>query len=281
MKKRNWLMTIAFAVLSLTIVSTMVIGTTYAKFTSTISNAGTVRAAGFLITGSTTGQAANVLIAPGESKDITVNIKYFSQVDTEITAAAAGDNTANTGAFSATNWAAIKSFFNTNYAALNTYFGITGEGAATGAMTATNPSDLITVNNTQMLTQFATNAQTAGLTTQTVDSHLYIKAMGYNESTAESVTVTVPVTWQTDTTGKDTLDTLIGNCIAALLNVAGESTNRFANQTVSGTSVTLNYGTGLDLVLTLDTAATALPSEISVNAGFTATQYTGSALTWS
>ena len=111
MKKRNWLMTIAFAVLSLTIVSTMVIGTTYAKFTSTISNAGTVNAAGFLITGTTVGQDNDVMIAPSESKNVTMTIAYFSQVDTDITSAATMDNSANTGAFSTANWSSIKTFF--------------------------------------------------------------------------------------------------------------------------------------------------------------------------
>ena len=279
-------MTIAFAILSLTIVSTMVIGTTYAKFTSTISNAGTVNAAGFLITGTTVGQANNVMIAPSQSENVTMTIAYFSQVDTDITSAATMDNSANTGAFSTANWSSIKTFFNTNYAALNTYFGIESPNAATGAVTATNPSDLILVNTTGLLANFASAMQTAsntasaGLTITNNTTSLRISAMDYEASAPLTVSVTVPVTWQTDTTGKDTFDTLIGNCIAALLN---PEDGVYGNVTVSGTTVTLNYGTGLNLVLTAaestETAGTAVstPSTISVNTGFTATQHIGSA----
>ena len=275
MKKRNWLMTIAFAILSLTIVSTMVVGTTYAKFTSTISNAGTVNAAGFLITGTTVGQASNVMIAPSQSEDVTITIAYFSQVDTEITSAATMDNSSNTGAFSTANWSAIKTFFAAHYDALNTYYGITGAGAATGAATAINPSDLILVDQSDLLDNFGSAAETAGLTVDDT-SGLIISAMGYDATAPVELEVVVPVTWQTDTTGKDTFDTLIGNCIAALLNPVA---NTYANVTLSsgGTTVVLNFGTGLDLPLTIATAGTSTPSTIAVNTGFTATQHLTSA----
>lgn len=89
MKKRNWLMTIAFAVLSLTIISTCVIGSTYAKFTSKVSANAGVKAAGFMVgstgTDTATIEAATAVTAPGESKMASIGFNYYSQVITEFT----------------------------------------------------------------------------------------------------------------------------------------------------------------------------------------------------
>ena len=114
MKKRNWLMTIAFAVLSLTIISTCVIGSTYAKFVSNVgANAG-AKAAGFNVSGGESSTVTinqdTVTIGPAESATSAISFTYFSQVETEFVAAdGTGVTITGTGVFA--DFEALKTGF--------------------------------------------------------------------------------------------------------------------------------------------------------------------------
>ena len=104
MKKRNWLLTIAFAVLSLTVISTCVIGSTYAKFVSNVGASAGAKAAGFNVSGGEASTVAidadTVTIAPGESATSAITFTYFSQVNTEFVAAdGTGVTITGTGVF--------------------------------------------------------------------------------------------------------------------------------------------------------------------------------------
>ena len=104
MKKRNWLLTIAFAVLSLTVISTCVIGSTYAKFVSNVGASAGAKAAGFNVSGgeasTVTIDANTVTIGPGESATSAITFTYFSQVNTEFVAAdGTGVTITGTGVF--------------------------------------------------------------------------------------------------------------------------------------------------------------------------------------
>ena len=149
-----------------------------------------------------------------------------------------------------------------------------GFSEGTTNLTATNPSDLILVDQTGMLAAFE-EAATGQLTVTRPNGGLRIAAMANDATSPIELEITVPVTWQTDTTGGDTFDTLLGNCIAALLNPNGN----YANVTSSGegANVVLNFGGSLNLTLALASAGTSTPSTIQVNTGFTATQHVGSA----
>ena len=75
-----------------TLVSFSCIGTTYAKYTSSVYGKPTVKAAGFLIQGETPVNATiagEVKVAPGQSATINVPITYFSQVPTSFREASA------------------------------------------------------------------------------------------------------------------------------------------------------------------------------------------------
>lgn len=115
MKKRNWLMTIAFAVLSLTIISTCVIGSTYAKFTSKVSANAGVKAAGFMV-GSTGEATATIdanteVTAPGEAKMAPITFNYYSQVKTEFTVDGEGTGYTLTGTGVFANYDTLKNGF--------------------------------------------------------------------------------------------------------------------------------------------------------------------------
>lgn len=132
MKKRNWLMTIAFAVLSLTIISTCVIGSTYAKFVSKVGGNGSVKAAGFFLSdgGSLNVETTQAYIGPNQgTNESTGTVKFFSQVPTTITVANNADGNKGTGVFADANWAKIVTYYNTNFDKIAQAFGY---GVATG-----------------------------------------------------------------------------------------------------------------------------------------------------
>ena len=315
MKKRNWLMTIAFAVLSLTIVSTMVIGTTYAKFTSTISGNTTVRAAGFLITGSTASVSDSILIAPGKTENVEIALKYFSQVDTVISSAANANNDGNTGVFTSTNWDAIVAFYEahagTGAGSLYRYFGIDAKvaeatqehpydgipgGTAFGTGNEPEVADLIAVDGDGMVAAFlkkiSDNNTTTGLGTGAlaVKTGGLVKAMAADATNPLTVALTVPVAWTTHTVGGDVFDTLIGNCIAALAapgagysNVTSDGSTHVNVWFDLDKDGTVDSGETLQLTVAAAELATGVLSRVSVAIGMTATQYTGAAIdpsTW-
>ncbi|MCR5553885.1 MAG: hypothetical protein K6F08_03995 [bacterium] len=214
MKKKNWLLTIAFAVLSLTIISTCVIGSTYAKFTSNVEGGAKVQAAGFLVTGGTASVGASVgLVAPGVSQHKDATIEYFSQVVTEISVAQAGATVTGTGVFASAAWTALLAEYkdSTN--------GIGKDD--TNITTSTTLADIFTVTlgSNTVAEDFAaavvTAASTEGmtLTTSTSGGHTTISAMPADAETTLEVTVPVTVTW---TSKGNLFDTFLGNKIAEL-----------------------------------------------------------------
>ena len=212
MKKRNWLMTIAFAVLSLTIISTCVIGSTYAKFTSQVSGGGKAQAAGFLVAGKEVEAGATVeLVAPETTAKSEAKINYFSQVVTEITVTGEGDMT-GTGVFA--KWTELVAAYKE-----------TDAGKADTAVTTTTAlKDVFKVSidkdeaetETDLAIIFAKKvaAASGGKVTAT---GAQLSAMGKDETTAFEVTFNVTVTW---TSLSDTFDTFIGNNIYENLTTA-------------------------------------------------------------
>ena len=217
MKKRNWLMTIAFAVLSLTIISTCVIGSTYAKYTSQISTNSGAQAAGFLVTGGNTDvTTADTLIAPGETVEVEATVNYFSQVLTEI-----GETTAEisgTGIFAEDAWAALVADYNAKY-------GTSGTVSTGTDLTHTALTDFITVKigdgvGTTLAEQFVDAVIAAkGSSAVTKQGTNRITAMGKEETTAITVTLAIGVTWK-DAVEGDAFDTFVGNAIAQNLTAA-------------------------------------------------------------
>ena len=115
MKKRNWLLTIAFAVLSLTVISTCVIGSTYAKFVSNVGASAGVKAAGFNVSStgggsSVTIDADTVLIGPSKSQTTAITFSYYSQVLTEFVADS-GSGVSLTGVGVFANFETLKTGF--------------------------------------------------------------------------------------------------------------------------------------------------------------------------
>lgn len=166
MKKRNWLMTIAFAVLSLTIISTCVIGSTYAKFVSKVGGNGSVNAAGFYLTdGGTLNLASTTaFVGPGNGTAKKENgaVKFFSQEETKITVGQTDSASAGTGVFAYdssdrvnSNWGKLVAYYNEHIDNIAKAFGywdaqdnqISGEGDFTGGAVKADllPTDLIKV----------------------------------------------------------------------------------------------------------------------------------------
>lgn len=242
MKKRNWLMTIAFAVLSLTIISTCVIGSTYAKFVSKVGGNGSVQAAGFMLTdgGALNFKDTKVIGPDGGSGDTAATIKYYSQVATILTFAEDAEDAKGTNAFTTANWTELRSFYNDNFDAIAAYFGYgtaTAEGKVDGGTTAKGTAltgaklgdtealsarDLIKVSSGEgtIQSQFKTALKDAGLTVTEEAKALKVTGMDANTSAVVSVTVTSNIKWTTltyDTSKANNLfDTYVGYIVAQL-----------------------------------------------------------------
>lgn len=242
MKKRNWLMTIAFAVLSLTIISTCVIGSTYAKFVSKVGGNGSVQAAGFMLTdgGALNFKDTKVIGPDGGSGDTAATIKYYSQVATILTFAEDAEDAEGTNAFTTANWTALRSFYNDNFDAIAAYFGYgtaTAEGKVDGGTTANGTAltgaklgdtealsarGLIKVSSGEgtIQSQFKTALEAAGLTVTEEAKALKVTAMDANTAAVVSVTVTSNIKWTTltyDTSKANNLfDTYVGYIVAQL-----------------------------------------------------------------
>ena len=216
MKKRNWLLTIAFAVLSLTVISTCVIGSTYAKYTSQISTNSGAQAAGFLVTGGGTDLTSDTLIKPGESATVEATVNYFSQVLTEISETTA--TISGTGIFAETAWEALVADYNAKY-------GASGSISVGTDLTHTELSDFITVSigegtGSGLAEQFVDAVIAAkGSSAVTKEGTNRLTAMGATETTAITVTLEINVTW-TDAVEGDAFDTFVGNAIAQNLTTA-------------------------------------------------------------
>ena len=217
MKKRNWLLTIAFAVLSLTVISTCVIGSTYAKYTSQISTNSGAQAAGFLVTGgNSVVETSDTLIAPGESATVEATVNYFSQVLTEISETSA--TISGTGIFDETAWAALVADYNAKY-------GASGSESVGEDLTHTALSDFITVSigegtGSGLAEQFVDAVIAAkGSSAVTKEGTNRLTAMGAAETTAITVTLEINVTW-TDAVEGNEFDTFVGNAIAQNLTAA-------------------------------------------------------------
>lgn len=252
MKKRNWLMTIAFAVLSLTIISTCVIGSTYAKFVSKVGGNGSVQAAGFMLTdgGSLNFTDTKVIGPDGGSGDTTATIKYFSQVATILTFAEDAADAAGTNAFTTENWTKLRTFYNENFKAIAAYFGYgiasedgkvdggpaangtTLTGAKLGDEEALSARGLIKVSSGEgtIKSQFKTALEAAHLTvTEEGTAALKVSAMDANTAAVVSVTVTSNIKWTTltyDTSKANNLfDTYVGYIVAQLQLTANAAGN--------------------------------------------------------
>lgn len=250
MKKRNWLMTIAFAVLSLTIISTCVIGSTYAKFVSKVGGKGSVQAAGFMLTdgGALNFKDTKVIGPDGGSGDTAATIKYYSQVATILTFAEDAADAQGTNAFTTANWTALRTFYNTNFDAIAAYFGygtaeagkvdggVTDKGTAlTGAKLgdgeALSARGLIKVSSGEgtIQSQFHAALEAAGLTVTEDGKALKVTAMDANKSKVVSVTATSNIKWTTltyDTSKANNLfDTYVGYIVAQLQLTANAEGN--------------------------------------------------------
>ncbi|MBO4569609.1 MAG: hypothetical protein J5689_00115 [Clostridia bacterium] len=246
MKKKNWLLTIAFAVLSLTIISTCVIGSTYAKFTSGIASGAKVQAAGFLVDGGEVDLSGTfAMVAPGETKATEVTVNYFSQVETVIAASTA--TITGTGVFDTTDPDGEGQQVSPWVAFLTAYKATSTGTANTNITTSTPLSTVFTISigsGTGTLAEDFAAAVAAEATSEGSAATLVtgqttrLNAMGAAETEALEVEVEVNVTWnEVD----DVFDTMLGNAIAELLQ-----------------------------------AQTSVVSYINVSLPLTASQYTGS-----
>lgn len=220
MKKRNWLMTIAFAVLSLTIISTCVIGSTYAKFTSQVAGGGKAQAAGFLVAGaSTEATVATEMVAPTTTVSAEATINYFSQVDTKIEVtnlSEASTGVTGTGIFAV--WDAIVTAYNAQAAegdrvteanvTLNKVFTVTLEGQTEGQTLAQAFAAAVAAASSGAVT----------VKTNTADN-VVLSAMDKDATDAVQVKFNVQVKWNSIS---DKFDTFVGNMIAKNLKEAVE-----------------------------------------------------------
>ena len=218
MKKRNWLMTIAFAVLSLTIISTCVIGSTYAKFVSKVNGSGKAQAAGFLIVAgeaASTSAEENVLMAPGVTAGYKMTINYFSQVVTNIKTVEGADNGATgTGVFTAENWAKLVAFYTANIDAIKAATGADG-AAVTADLAYTSLIKVVNGDGKAIDEAFVAAVVAKNAALAVTGNAKQLKAMAADATDAIAVDLTVTAKWETDAQGGDLFDTFIGNCIAA------------------------------------------------------------------
>lgn len=237
MKKRNWLMTIAFAVLSLTIISTCVIGSTYAKFTSKVSANAGVKAAGFMVgstgTDTATIEAATAVTAPGEAKMAPITFNYYSQVTTEFTVDGAGTGYTLTGTGVFADYDALKNGFAAWLTAKQAKGEFTGvdakdvtdaKAALTDWFTVTFTSDAEgnnTIAGTGMAEAFAaavrTAAGTAGVSLVTPETGNKVGAMPKDAQAALEITNSfyAKITWATTNSAADNAwDTYVGEKVA-------------------------------------------------------------------
>lgn len=218
MKKRNWLMTIAFAVLSLTIISTCVIGSTYAKFVSKVNGSGKAQAAGFLIVAgkaASTSTEENVLMAPGVKAGYKMTINYFSQVVTNIKTVEGADNGATgTGVFAAANWTKLVTFYNAHIDEIKAATG--AEGAAVDAsLKYTSLIEVVNGDGKAIDEAFVAAVVAKNSALAVSDNAKQLKAMAADATEAIAAELTVTAEWKTHAQGGDLFDNFIGNCIAA------------------------------------------------------------------
>lgn len=247
MKKKNWLMTIAFAVLALTIVSTCVIGSTYAKFTQQLNSSASVKAAGFLVTAGTQSNiAATEVIEPGETLEVVVPITYFSQVNTNITAEG---TLTGAGVLNSTAWTALISAYNTAYE-------LTGGNAV-----AYTINDIFAVKvsyNTGTDTWATASADLAGTFCDAVVAHAgssavtkagaqatgwYLTPMAAAETDAITFNLKVTVTWKSDYAAEaevNRFDTFVGNYIYNMLHASTGDDAVLGVTTPTATTISLS-----------------------------------------
>lgn len=238
MKKRNWLMTIAFAVLSLTIISTCVIGSTYAKFTSNVSANAGVKAAGFMVgstgTDTATIDASTAVTAPGESKMASIGFNYYSQVTTEFTVDGEGTGYKLTGTGVFADYTALLNGFDawleakqdkgeftgvvantvkTAKASLNNWFTVTFTSDADGKTP---------IEGTGMNEAFAAAVRAAataqGVTLKTEETGNKVGAMPEDATTVLEIkdSFYAKITWVTTNSADDNAwDTYVGEKVAA------------------------------------------------------------------
>lgn len=239
MKKRNWLMTIAFAVLSLTIISTCVIGSTYAKFTSKVSANAGVKAAGFMVgstgTDTATIEAATAVTAPGESKMASIGFNYYSQVTTEFTVDGAGTGytLTGTGVFAEEKYEALLNGFNAWLTAKQAKGEFTGVDAETVKTAKATLDDWFTVTftsdaagqkpigGTGMNEAFAAAVRAAAtaqsVTLKTNETGNKVGAMPDNATKALEIkdSFYAKITWATTNSADDNAwDTYVGEKVA-------------------------------------------------------------------
>ena len=269
MKKKNWLLTIAFAVLSLTIISTCVIGSTYAKFTTTVGGNSTAQAAGFLVTGATANSTADVLLAPGVEVTVPAGItSYFSQVATEITLDSEITSANNTGVFTDANWALLIAYFNDHVASdADHHVGsalTVAQVITMGGTAGTSAGLAAAIYNAGVTTEPASTVWT-----ETYSSGTVLPAMKATETAALTLSaINVTLTWTTPKcltnteVDNDEFDTFVGNCIAKLLMADAAGSVQVA--TTGGES---------PVVLTLTAAAAHQTSTFAANVSVPAEQY--------
>lgn len=235
MKKRNWLMTIAFAVLSLTIISTCVIGSTYAKFVSKVGGNGSVNAAGFYLTdGGTLNLASTTtFVGPGKGTAEKTDgaVKFFSQVETKITVGQTDSASAGTGVFAYdsahpenSNWGKLVAYYNEHIDNIAKAFGywdeetsgISGEGDFTGSTVKADllPTDLIKV----------AGANTSDIMVKIVDA-IFAKEATATVKTNEAIGTTKQSTAETSLAANEILVSAFAGTAAAEINGLNASIN--------------------------------------------------------
>ncbi|MBO4570137.1 MAG: hypothetical protein J5689_02865 [Clostridia bacterium] len=253
-KGKNNLLTWVIAIMLLTIISTTAVGFTYAKFVSQISSGGRVQSAGFLITGGSIDVNATVaLVAPGETKQTSTSVSYFSQVVTDITAAT--PTITGTGVFTTSNWSSL----------LTAYKATTAGASDSLVTTSTTLADVfdVTIGNgtsSTLAEDFASAVAAASSGSVTALSS-QISAMPANATQSITVPLNVKITWNEIS---NSFDTFVGNKVA----------ERLQDSNISAAEKVSYINASLPLTATQHTSSSPSPSLASTSWMFNATPNT-------
>ena len=209
MKNKRKIFIVALAaIMFLAIVSTVVLGATYARFVTTISDSATSQVAGFYISGGVTNQEEILeseqvaLLAPGETVEVELQISYFAQVNTQITMTS-NSPISGTGAFA--NFDALVSEFVEEYPTYDTDL----LPASLGEMFSVKIS-----NSADLASAIANSIRTSGGLGGYAD---YVEAMPASATSSIVVTIPVIIKWESTNGASDLWDTFVGNKIATLI----------------------------------------------------------------
>lgn len=200
----------ALVIVFFAVILTMVtIGQTFAKFVSKISSGSAMQTASFVVDGFTSASLSeDVIIAPGQTKNISASFNYFSQVDTEFLNAGTS-KIEFTGA-----WADFSSLVNEYYDYCDN-LGLTPNAPSSleecFALTFNGEDNLVAAIVKALVAKGEETAEVGDLVA--LGSHYTaVSAMSSSASSMLRVQIPISITWIDD--GNDSWDTFLGEKVA-------------------------------------------------------------------